>query len=154
MLLVAHGPSAHTGRLAEAVLQGINKAEGARIRSRWITPLDATPRDVLAADALILGTPANFGYMSGALKDFFDRTYEALLPHTVGLPYALYVRGKTDATGAVNSVEAIVRGLKWRAVQPPLTLVGDWDDSYLEAAKSLGMTVAAGLDLGIFGRAS
>ena len=111
---------------------------------------DAGAEDVLKSDAVILGTPANFGYMSGALKDFLERIYHPLLEQTVGLPYALFVKGDTDADGAVRSVEGIVTGLRWRRVLPPVVVVGELLAHHMEAAHELGATFAAGLGEGIF----
>jgi len=150
LLVVTHTPTDNTRRLAAAVVAGARHEDISGVEVRQVAPLEAGEDDVHWADAIILGTPANFGYMSGALKDFFDRVYPPLLDQTVGLPYALYVRGKTDAAGAQASVERIVTGLKWRAVQPALTCVGAWDEAFLGACEELGMTLAAGLELGIF----
>jgi multimeric flavodoxin WrbA len=111
---------------------------------------DAGPDDVLAAGAVILATPANFGYMSGALKDFFERIYHPCLDVTAGLPYALVVKGDTDTSGAVASVERIVTGLRWRQVATPVTVTGAVAQSDLDAAFELGASVAAGLDAGLF----
>jgi len=111
---------------------------------------DAGPADVLAARGVILATPANFGYMSGALKDFFERIYHPCLDATAGLPYALVVKGDTDTAGAVASVERIVAGLRWRLALPALTVVGPVTQAALDAAAELGGTMAAGIDAGIF----
>ena len=111
---------------------------------------DADADDVRASDAVVLGTPENFGYMSGALKDFLERIYYVLVDETPGYPYALYVKASTDGSGAVRSVERIVAGLKWRAVLPPLVVTGSIEDPHLEAAHELGLTLAAGLEAGIF----
>jgi len=108
------------------------------------------PEDVLAADALILGTTENLAYMSGAMKDFFDRCYYSLIGRTDALPYALYVRAGSDGTGTVRGVERIVTGLRWRAVQEPLVLRGAYDPDFAEQCKTLGMGMAAGLEAGIF----
>jgi NAD(P)H-dependent FMN reductase len=105
---------------------------------------------VRASNAVVLGTPENFGYMSGALKDFLERIYYVLLDETPGLPYALYVKASTDGQGAVRSVERIVAGLRWRAVLPPIIVTGDVGDEDLEAARELGLTMAAGVEAGIF----
>ena len=88
LLIVAHAPSPNTLRLRDAVLEGARDPEIANVEARWIAPLEAGPEDVLAADAVILGTTENLGYMSGALKDFFDRSYYPCLEKTQGLPYA------------------------------------------------------------------
>jgi len=107
--------------------------------------LSATASDLLAADGVLLGTPANIGYMSGALKHFFDGVYYPTLEARVGLPYGLYVHGGNDTTGAVRSVERVVTGLQWRAVAPPLTVTGPVDRAALDACGELAATVAAHL---------
>lgn len=104
---------------------------------------------MLWAEAVVLLTPANFGYMSGALKDFFERIYQPCLDHTAGLPYALVVKGDTDTSGAISSVERIVAGLRWRQIAPPLAVVGALLPAHAAAAGELGATVAASLDAGI-----
>jgi multimeric flavodoxin WrbA len=107
--------------------------------------LAATAVDVLAADGYILGTSANIGYMSGALKHFFDQIYYPCLDSTVRRPYAAYVHGNSDTTGAVRAIESIATGLSWERVFRPVTVVGEPSKADLEACWELGATVAAGL---------
>ncbi len=111
---------------------------------------DAGPDDVLGADGIIIGTPARFGYMSGAVKDFLERIYHPCLDKTAGLPWALFVKGDTDTTGAATSVERVVAGLRWRRVLPVLEVVGPVGELEAEAATELGATFAAGLEARIF----
>lgn len=150
LLIVAHAPSANTRRLAQAVLRGAQHPDIEGIATRWVPPLQATPDDVLAADGIILGTTENLGYMSGALKDFFDRVYYPCLEHTQGMPYALYVRAGHDGTGTKRAVASIATGLRWQAVREPLTCRGTWQDAFAQQCEELGMTMAAGLDARIF----
>ncbi len=150
LLLVAHAPSANTLRLAEAVLRGARNPEIAGVAVRHVPPLEAGPADVLGADALVLGTTENLGYMSGALKDFFDRIYYPCLERTQALPYALYIRAGHDGTGTRRAVETIVTGLRWRAVRKPLICRGEWQESFVDDCEELGTLMAAGLEAGIF----
>jgi multimeric flavodoxin WrbA len=150
LLIVAHAPSPNTQRLRDAVLEGARNPEIGNVAVHWVAPLEAGPDDVLAANAVILGTTENLGYMSGALKDFFDRCYYPCLEKTQGLPYAAWIRGRHDGTGTRRAIESITTGLRWRAVQEPLMLIGDWDEGFVDQCRDLGMAMAAGLEGGIF----
>jgi len=150
LLVVAHVPSPNTGRLRDAVLRGARHEEIDNVELRALTPFDAGPDDLLWAQAVILGTTENLGYMSGALKDFFDRSYYPCLDKTQGLPYALYIRAGHDGTGTRRGVETIATGLRWRAVREPLICRGEWRDDFIVQCEELGMLVAAGLDAGVF----
>jgi hypothetical protein len=148
LLIVAHAPSENTLSLREAAERGALSETG--IEVRVVAPLQAGPDDVLAAQAVILGTTENLGYMSGALKDFFDRSYNPLLEKTQGLPYALYIRAGSDGTGTRRGVETITTGLRWRAVQEPLICKGPWQPNFVQQCEELGAAMAAGLAAGIF----
>lgn len=150
LLIVAHVPSPNTTRLRDAALEGARAPEIAGVETRALTPFEAGPEDVLAADAVLLGTTENLGYMSGALKDFFDRCYYPVLEKTEGLPYALYIRAGHDGTGTRRAVESIATGLKWKAVQAPLICRGAWQERFVDDCRELGMAMAAGLEAGIF----
>ncbi len=150
LLIIAHAPSPNTTRLRDAVVEGAQSDESETLEVLALSPFDAGPDDVLAAGAIILGTTENLGYMSGALKDFFDRTYYPVLEKTQGMPYCLYVRAGHDGTGTRRGVESITTGLRWRAVQEPLICRGDWRDEFVDQCRELGAAMATGLDLGIF----
>jgi len=112
--------------------------------------LDAGVDDVLAADGYLLATPENFGYMSGAMKDFFDRVYYPCLDRTRSRPYGLVVRAGSDGTGAVSAVTPLATGLGWRPVLAPVIASGDLTEEHLAAAREMGGTLAAGLSAGIY----
>jgi len=150
LLIVAHAPSANTRKLRDAVLRGARHEDIENVAVRALTPFEANPDDVLRAQAIVLGTTENLGYMSGALKDFFDRCYYPCLEKTEGLPYALYIRAGHDGTGTRRGVETIVTGLRWRAVREPLICRGAWREDFVGQCEELGMLVAAGLDAGVF----
>ena len=150
LLVVYHSRSGGTAAMTDAVAAGArdDAIEGVEVCVQ--NAFDTTVDDVRACNAIVLGTPENFGYMSGAIKDFFERIYYPLLDETPGLPYALFVKASTDGDGAVRSVERIVAGLRWKLVMPPIVVVGDVGPDHLEQCQELGATVAAGLEAGIF----
>jgi hypothetical protein len=150
LLVVAHVPSRNTTRLRDAVVEGARSPEIEGVETLALTPFEAGPEDVLAADGLILGTTENLGYMSGALKDFFDRSYYGVIEKTEALPYCLYIRAGRDGTGTRRAVESIATGLSWRAVQEPLICRGSWQEGFVGQCHELGMAMAAGLEAGIF----
>jgi len=145
LLVVHHTPSPATQELLEAVLAGArdDAIEGVEVVVR--PALTASVVEALEADGYLLGTPANIGYISGALKHFFDTIYYPCLEATRGRPYAAFVHGNLDTAGAVRAIEAITTGLQWRAVAPALTVAGAPDKAAREAAYELGGTVAATL---------
>jgi multimeric flavodoxin WrbA len=147
-LLVVHhtaSPSLHS--MYEAVISGATdeQIEDVEVVSR--PALAATAVDVLGADGYLLGTPANLGYISGALKHFFDQIYYPCLDATARRPYGLYVHGNNDTVGAVRAVESITTGLKWRRAQEPLTVIGQPSKDDLDRCWELGAALAAGLVL-------
>jgi len=150
LLIVSHSPSPNMQSLTDAVVRGASHEAIDGVNVRLIPPLQADASDVLQANAIILGTTENFGYMSGALKDFFDRIYYPCLDKTEALPYTLFVKGGNDGTGARTSVERIVTGLRWRAVQEPIVMSGVFREEWIEPCEELGMVMAAGLEAGIF----
>jgi multimeric flavodoxin WrbA len=150
LLVVYHSRSGGTQALADAAIAGAQSDDIDNVEVRVRTAFEATIDDVRWCNGIVMGTPENFGYMSGALKDLFERIYYALLDETRGLPYALFVKGGHDGEGAVRSVERIVAGLGWKAVLAPVLVVGNLDDTALELCHELGITFAAGLDAGVF----
>jgi NAD(P)H-dependent FMN reductase len=145
LLVVHHTASPAMQAMFEAVTAGATTdgIDGVDVVVR--PALTAGAADALAADGFLLGTPANIGYMSGALKHFFDTIYYPCLAATVRRPYALYVHGNSDTTGAVRAVESIAGGLSWRRLRPPVTVIGQPGKADLDACWDLGATTAAEL---------
>jgi len=150
LLIVAHAPSANTLKLRDAVERGALHEDIESVQVKVLAPLDAGPDDVLDCDAIILGTTENLGYMSGALKDFFDRTYYPVLEKTQGLPFCFYIRAGHDGTGTRRAIDSITTGLRWRLVQEPLLCHGKYRDEFEQQCEELGLYLAAGLDAGMF----
>lgn len=149
LLVIAHIPSENTLALRDAILRGAEQAAAESVEIVAKTPFETGQEDVIEANAIILGTTENLGYMSGALKDFFDRCYYPCLDRTQGMPYALYIRAGQDGTGTRRAVESIATGLRWRAVQPPLICRGAFDEAFIRQCEELGMLMAASLDAGV-----
>jgi NAD(P)H-dependent FMN reductase len=143
LLIVHHTPSPALQAMFEAVADGArtDEIEGVDVLVR--PALTASAVDVLSADGYLLGTPANIGYMSGALKHFFDGIYYPCLEATTRRPYGLYVHGASDTGGAVRAVESITTGLGWRQVRPAVALTGTPEKADLEACWELGALLAA-----------
>ena len=143
LLIVHHTPSPSVREMLEKVLEG-TRAEGLEdVEVTDVPALHAGPSHVLAADGIVLGTPANIGYMSGALKHFFDQVYYPCLGATDGLPYGCYLHGNNDTEGARRAVTSIAEALSWNAVAEPVAVVDAPDADDLEACWNLGATVAA-----------
>ena len=149
LLIVAHAPSSNTKKLAQAAYNGANHPD-IDIKVVLKSPQDTQPEDVLAADALLLGTTENLAYMAGLTKDFFDRCYYPVLEKKQGMPFAVYIRAGHDGTGTKLALKIITTGLRWSWVQEALILQGDWQKSFTERVEELAMTLAAGVEAGIY----
>jgi multimeric flavodoxin WrbA len=150
LLIIAHAPSPNTAKLRDALLAGARHEDIEGVETVCLSPFEADAEAVRAAQGVILFTTENLGYMSGALKDFFDRSYYPCLEETQGLPYALVIRAGHDGTGTRRGVETIVTGLRWKAVQAPLICRGEFSDAFIGQCNELGASMAAGLEAGIF----
>ncbi|WP_370249591.1 flavodoxin family protein [Nocardioides sp.] len=162
IVVVHHSPTPATTALTEAVLAGVRHPELPPLEVVVLEALATTPAtaEVLrGAAGVLLGTPANFGYMSGALKHFFDTTFLALggaleadttagSRGTTGPPeaprphYGLYVHGRYDTVGAIRAVESFTTALRWRPAVPVLDVLGDVAP-HRESAAEWGATLAA-----------
>lgn len=148
LLIVYHTQSGHTGQLAAAVREGAESTDAVEVRC--LRAFDAGVADLAGCQALLLGTPENFGYMSGALKDFFDRTYYPLEGQLTGLPYAVFISAGNDGTNAVREIGRIATGYGWKEVAPARIARGEVTEADLAACRELGAAMAEGLALGIF----
>ena len=147
LLIVFHTGGVKTAKMAEAVERGARAEEGVRVVVKRCA--DAGPDDVLAADGLILGTPENFGYMSGMMKDFLERIFYACEGKVEGRPWALFVGAGQDGSGAATSVERIVTGLRLKKINEPIVVVKELKPEQITALEELGAAMAAGLAAGI-----
>ncbi len=148
LLILYHSQGGTTERLAQAALRG--GREESAVDTRLLRAFDAGIDDLLGCDALLIGSPENLGYMAGAIKDFFDRTFYPAEGKTEGKPYGLFVKAGNDGRNAVAQIERIATGYKWRQVAEPIIVRGDIEAAAEDACRELGGALAAGLALGVF----
>jgi len=148
LLIVYHTGGVKTAQMAEAVASGARAEGGVDVVLKRCA--DAGPEDLLAADGLVLGTPENFGYMSGMMKDFLERVFYACEGKVNGRPWALVVSAGQDGSGAVNSVERIVTGLRMEKRAEPIIALKEVTPEILTRCEELGAAFAAGLAMGVF----
>ncbi len=149
LVVISHAPSENTKRMLDAVIRGASNQEISNVDVRYISPLDTRPDDIKTAQALIIGTTENLGYMAGLTKDVFDRCYNQCLDNTQGLPFAFYVRAGRDGTGTRRAIESIAKGLRWRLVQEPVICRGEFKEEFITECEDLGLAMAASLEAGI-----
>ena len=150
LVVIAHAPSPNTRQLLDAIIRGANHEDISGVKVKFINPLDTQPEDIQNANAIIIGTTENLGYMAGLIKDVFDRCYNDCLETTQAMPFTFYIRAGLDGTGTRRALESIATGLRWRTVQEPIICKGEWEESFITDCEELGMAMAAGLDAGIF----
>lgn len=153
LLIVFHTKGVKAATMAEAVARGahnaLKEAEAeSEVRVVVKRCAEAGPDDVLGADGLILGTPENFGYMSGMMKDFLERVFYPCEGKVEGRPWALFVSAGQDGQGAKTSVERIVTGLRLKKVAEPIIVVRDLLPEHQKQLEEMGATVAVGLAVG------
>lgn len=148
ILVVYHSQTGNTEKMAMAVAEGVASFENTELTLKRAG--DATLEDLLWCDGIAIGTPENFGYMSGAMKDFFDRTFYPSQGKLFKKPYVVFISAGNDGTGAQNSVERIARGYPLNKVYEPVIARGDVTDEIIDQCRELGQTLAGGCELGIY----
>ena len=136
--------------MADAVIAGARSTDVDGVEVRVKSALEAKADDLLWCDGFLLGTPENFGYMSGAMKYFLDQAYYPCEGKINGKPYALFVRAGNDGSGAISSMRRILSGLAVREIQEPVLIAGEFNSARLAECEELGLTLAAGLEAGVF----
>lgn len=148
ILIVYHSQSGMTGSLLHAVQRGAQREEGAVVR--MVPALQADISDLSWCDGVIFGSPENLGYLSGGLKNFFDRTFYPAQPLQLNLPYAAVISAGNDGTGALRQLERITKGYPMRCVCEPMIIKGEAVAEDFERCEELGEAFATGLGMGIF----
>jgi multimeric flavodoxin WrbA len=148
ILIVYHSQTDHTKQMADAVYEGAKAIEGVEVILKKAN--EATIDDLLTCDGLAIGTPENFGYMSGMVKDFFDRTYGDAQDKVFRKPYVVFISAGNDGSGALRAIERIALGYKLKNVFTPVIAKGEITEEALEKCRELGGTLAGGCAMGIY----
>ncbi len=148
ILIVYHSQTGHTKEMAEAVYEGAMSIEGVEVILKKAAC--ATVADLLSCDGLAIGTPENFGYMSGMIKDFFDRTYGEAQDKVFRKPFVVFISAGNDGTGALRAIERIALGYKFKTVFHPVIAKGEITEAVREQCRELGATLAGGCAMGIY----
>jgi len=148
ILIVYHSQTGHTAKMAEAVAEGAAAIEGVTVIMKQAA--EATAEDLLWADGVAIGSPENFGYLSGMIKDFFDRTFYAVESRVFRKPYVVFISAGNDGTGALRAVERIALGYKFKKVYEPVIVRGDVKPDDLEKCRELGGVLSGGCQMGIY----
>jgi multimeric flavodoxin WrbA len=150
LLIVYHTKTGNTGRLARAARDGASCSEVGDVAVRFLLARDAGARDLLWANGVLLGTPEYLGYMSGAMKDFLDRTFYEVEGKLQPLPCAIFISAGNDGSGALRALRRIINGYRFEEVQEPVIARGPVTEEHLERCRELGMALAVGLEAGIY----
>jgi multimeric flavodoxin WrbA len=148
ILIVYHSQTGNTAKMAQAVAEGARSIEGAEVVLKKAQ--DAVLEDLLTADGLAVGTPENFGYMSGMIKDFFDRTFYDAQEKVFRKPFVIFISAGNDGTGALKAIERIALGYKFKTVYTPVIAKGAITEEILKQCRELGATIAGGCQMGIY----
>ena len=148
ILIVYHSQTGNTGKMANAVFEGAKSIEGVEVILKKAA--EATLEDLLIADGLAIGTPENFGYMSGMVKDFFDRTYVGAQEKVFRKPFVVFISAGNDGNGALRAIERIALGYKFKMVYQPVIARGEITQEILDQCFELGATIAGGCQMGIY----
>jgi len=148
ILIIYHSQTGNTEKMAQAVAEGVRMIENTEAVLKKAR--NATLDDLLEADGLAIGTPENFGYMSGMVKDFFDRTFYGAQEKVFRKPYVVFISAGNDGTGALRAIERIAQGYKFKLVYDPVISKGTLTEDDLTRCRELGSVLAAGCQTGIY----
>jgi multimeric flavodoxin WrbA len=144
ILIIYHSLGGANRKMAEAVAAGVESIEG--VEALLKPALETTLEDLTSCAGLAIGSPEYFGYMAGAVKDFFDRTYERARgdSRVFRKPFVIFINAGNDGTGALTSIERISRGFQFKKVLEPIIARGEITAEILAQCREMGQTIAAG----------
>lgn len=139
VLIVYYSRTGRTEALAKAVAEGVNNISGAT--AKIVRVENATLDDLVSCDAVAFGSPNYFGYMSGLIKDFFDRAW-SIRDKVAGKPAAAFTSGGGPSDSALLSLERIMGAFKMEKVCDGVVSSGSPTEKDLEACRKLGENLA------------
>ena len=158
LLIVYHS---RTGG-AESMARAAYEAARQECEVRILTAENATVEDMMSASGYIFCAPENLAAISGAMKEFFDRSYYPLLGQIEGRACAIMVCAGSDGENAVRQMTRIATGLRLRQVQDPIIVNTNAQSpeailapksltkAQLSQCADLGAAFGAGLSMGVF----
>ncbi len=146
--IIYHSQSGSCARLALEAFVGAKQEEG--FETSLIRALDSSITELSTASGLLLIASENSGYLAGGMKEFFDRIFYPAIRDSLVLPYALLISAGNDGREAARQAQRILSGIPLKAVMEPLVIRGELTDKSYRRAQDLGLTMAAGLNLGIY----
>ena len=149
ILFIIHSPSENTERISNAVIDSINR-EKLNIKINLLKPSEASSKDVIKSDGILIGTTENLASIAGATKDFFDRTYYDLIDKTEGMPIAVWIRAGHDGTGSLKQFKSIISGLRWKLVQEILVCKGPWKEEFVDECIEMTLGFVYGIESNVF----
>jgi len=150
LLVVSNSRTGSTNKLCIEAVADLKNSNNSTIITYSADSLTASAKDVMQADAIILGSSENFGYMSGAMKVFFENIYYDVIEEKRGMPFGVIIKAGTSGIGAYNGIIKITNALGWKEAIEPLLVVGCLTDLHLDQARLFGNTLAAGLEIGAY----
>ena len=150
LLVVSNSRTGSTNKLCIEAVADLKNSNNSSIITYSADSLTASAKDVMQADAIILGSSENFGYMSGAMKVFFENIYYDVIEEKRGMPFGVIIKAGTSGIGAYNGIIKITNALGWKEAIEPLMVVGCLTDLHLDQARLFGSTLAAGLEIGAY----
>jgi multimeric flavodoxin WrbA len=150
ILIVYHSQSGNTQKMAQKAAEGAQSIGGVEVFLKKAS--DAKLQDLLSCHGLVIASPEYFGYMSGMVKDFFDRTYNEARgkKEIFKKPYAVLISAGNDGTGALNHIERVCMGYQFKKIMAPVMAKGTVEEETLNQCETLGKTIAAGCREGIY----
>jgi flavorubredoxin len=148
LLIAYHSMSGASARLALAAAEGARSANSVEVclARAW----DVGICELEQVDGLVLAAAENAGHLSGGMKDMLDRVFYPACDRQLVLPYALLISAGNDGRNARAQVNRMLSGIPFKQVADPLIFRGEVTADQVLRASELGLSMALGLEMGIY----